>query len=264
MRLTPEFVSKASSHLNCLKERELDFRGLQIPAIENLASHQGSYDTLNITDNSLTVLGNIPLSPRLQAIHAAQNQIISISPSIAPNIPNIVTLILTNNTISSLATLVPLESLKSLRYLSLIGNPVTELEHYREFTVWKVAEGNLHTLDFTRIKDSLRSSAQKLLTDPLTNLPNSLANQLSIPTTTSIPGASLAISQKQAGGAIAMKGGKGRLMTPDEKRRVVEALTKADTADQVRRLERMLAEGLVPDGGIEEAVVGDGDGGAAE
>ncbi len=35
--------------------------GLQIPLIENLASHQGSYDTLNLTDNSLTVLGNIPL-----------------------------------------------------------------------------------------------------------------------------------------------------------------------------------------------------------
>jgi hypothetical protein len=35
--------------------------GLQIPAIENLASHQGTYDTLNLTDNSITSLGNIPL-----------------------------------------------------------------------------------------------------------------------------------------------------------------------------------------------------------
>jgi hypothetical protein len=35
--------------------------GLQIPVIENLASHQGTYDTLNLTDNSITVLGNIPL-----------------------------------------------------------------------------------------------------------------------------------------------------------------------------------------------------------
>jgi hypothetical protein len=35
--------------------------GLAIPVIENLASHQGTYDTLNLTDNSLTVLGNIPL-----------------------------------------------------------------------------------------------------------------------------------------------------------------------------------------------------------
>lgn len=34
--------------------------GMQIPLIENLASHQGTYDTLNFTDNSLVSLGNIP------------------------------------------------------------------------------------------------------------------------------------------------------------------------------------------------------------
>ena len=31
-----------------------------MPVIENLASHQGTYDTLNLSDNSITVLGNIP------------------------------------------------------------------------------------------------------------------------------------------------------------------------------------------------------------
>ena len=49
----------------CSKEagrRQLTiWTGLQIPAIENLASHQGTYDTLNLTDNSITALGNIPL-----------------------------------------------------------------------------------------------------------------------------------------------------------------------------------------------------------
>lgn len=251
MRLTPEFVAKAPSHLNPLKERELELRGLQIPVIENLASHQGSYDTLNLTDNSITVLGNIPLSHRLQAIHAAQNQITTISPSLPPNIPNLVTLVLTNNVITSLATLVPLESLTALRHLVLRGNPVTEHQHYKEFTIWKVAKGNLHTLDFERIKDATRESARKLLTDPLTTLPNSLAHQLSIPTTSSVPGAALSTSIK-AGST--MKSGKGRLMTPDEKRRVVEALTRAQTSEEVRKLERMLADGLVPEGGVDEAV----------
>ena len=37
-------------------------------------------------------------------------------------------------------------------------------------------------------------------------------------------------------------------MTREEKKRVVEALTRAKTADEVRRLERMLAEGLIPEG----------------
>lgn len=39
-------------------------------------------------------------------------------------------------------------------------------------------------------------------------------------------------------------------MTPEEKKRVVEALTEAKTTEEVRKLERMLAEGLVPEGGI--------------
>ena len=46
---------------------------------------------------------------------------------------------LTNNAIASLAALVPLESLIHLKHLSLRGNPVTQHEHYREFTVWKVS-----------------------------------------------------------------------------------------------------------------------------
>lgn len=46
-------------------------------------------------------------------------------------------------------------------------------------------------------------------------------------------------------------------MTPEEKKRVVEALMRAKTAEEVRRLERMLAEGLIPDG---ESVVSDTNG----
>jgi U2 small nuclear ribonucleoprotein A' len=74
-------------------------------------------------------------------------------------------------------------------------------------------------------------------------LPNALAVKLST-STTAVPAGAIAIQSKSAVG----KGGKGRLMTPEEKKRVVEALTRAKTADEVRRLERMLAEGLIPEG----------------
>jgi hypothetical protein len=107
----------------------------------------------------------------------------------------------------------------------------------------QVASGGLRTLDFQRIKESTRQSARKLLVDPETNEPNSLAIQLSTPSTSAIPGSALPIASKAA-----VKGGKGRLMTPDEKKRVVEALTRANTAEEVRKLERMLAEGLIPEG----------------
>lgn len=124
--------------------------------------------------------------------------------------------------------------------------------------IYQVAKGNLHTLDFTRIKDATRTEARKLLTDSSTGLPNDLAQQLSIPSTSTISGAALSTSTKSGAAPIGgvggkAKGGKGRLMTPEEKKRVVEALMRATTTDEVRKLERMLAEGLVPEEGINGA-----------
>ena len=118
-----------------------------------------------------------------------------------------------------------------------------------------MARGNLRTLDYTRIKDAVRDSARKLLTDALTGLPNDLANQLSTSTVSTISGGVLAASTKAGVGPV--KGGKGRLMTPEEKKRVVEALLGAQTTEEVRKLERMLADGLVPEGGLDGSVNGD-------
>lgn len=38
------------------------------------------------------------------------------------------------------------------------------------------------------------------------------------------------------------------MMTPDQKKKVVEALMRANTTEEVRKLERMLAEGTIPEG----------------
>jgi len=125
----------------------------------------------------------------------------------------------------------------------LRGNPVTAHEHYRSFVIWKAARGQLHTLDFERIKDAERAKARELFEDAETGRPNELANKLSI-AAAAAPGTSAMAAKARAAAA----GAKGRLMTPDEKRRVLEALTKAQTAEEVRKLERMLADGLVPEG----------------
>lgn len=134
-----------------------------------------------------------------------------------------------------------------MRYLSLRGNPVTAAEHYREFVIWKVGKGKLHVLDFERVKDSERERAAALFTDS-SGAPNELARKLST-STAGVSGATLAAKAAAAGGV------KGRLMTPEEKKRVVEALTNATTAEEVRKLERMLADGLIPEGGMESVGV---------
>lgn len=127
---------------------------------------------------------------------------------------------------------------------------MAEHEHYRAFVIWKAAKGALHTLDFERIKDAEREAARALFVDESTGAPNALAAKLSIPTTSAVPGATVLVRKEVSTGA----GAKGRLMTPDEKKRVLEALTRAQTADEVRKLERMLADGLIPEGGVDAAV----------
>jgi hypothetical protein len=47
--------------MNPLKERELELRGLAIKTIENLGAFQGGYDCLNLSENALTTLANLPL-----------------------------------------------------------------------------------------------------------------------------------------------------------------------------------------------------------
>lgn len=153
---------------------------------------------------------------------------------------------LTDNSLSSLASLVALSEFKELRYLCLQGNPITTQEHYRAFVIWKVGSGRLHVLDFERIKDAEREAAKALFEE--NGLPNELARKLSTPTTSSVPGATVAVAAKTKGGL------KGRLMTPEEKRRVVAALTAATSSEQVGRLERMLADGLIPEGEVVPAV----------
>jgi hypothetical protein len=117
-----------------------------------------------------------------------------------------------------------------------------------------------------RIKDAERAAARALLLDPETGLANELGMSLAASTAA---GAAVAVAGagREGGGAetLGLGKGKGRLMTPDEKRRVVEALTAAQTAEEVRRLERMLAEGVIPDDAPEaaaEAAEGEGEGAA--
>lgn len=68
--------------------------------------------------------------------------------------PNLTTLILTNNNISELGDLEPLRELKGLKYLSLLGNTVSEKKWYREWLAWRLP--GLRVLDFQRIRDKVR------------------------------------------------------------------------------------------------------------
>lgn len=66
---------------------------------------QDQHDTIDLTDNSITQLANLPLSPRLRTLILANNSIHVIHPSIQQAVPNLSTLILTNNAFAELGDL---------------------------------------------------------------------------------------------------------------------------------------------------------------
>ncbi|KIM28948.1 hypothetical protein M408DRAFT_125638 [Serendipita vermifera MAFF 305830] len=248
MKLTPELIAQSKSSLNPLKERQLDLRGLQIPAIENLGAARDQHDALDLTDNSLTVLSNLPLSRRLKTLHLSNNRIAALSPNLHVSCPNLTTLILTNNNVQQLGDLEPLQHMRYLTYLSLLGNPVRERKYYREWMVWRCKA--LRVLDFIRIRERERAHARTLFLTP-DELETALATQLASTITTSAAKAAAAsiIDEPSAARAAssAGPGGKaGRLMTAEEKARIKAAIAKATSAEEIKALERSLREGWIP------------------
>ena len=119
---------------------------------------QDQHDAIDMTDNSIVVLGNLPLLKRLRTLLLANNRISSISPSLHLSVPNLTTLVLMNNNISELGDLEPLKELKALRYLTLLGNPVRDKKWYREWLAWR--SPGLRVLDFQRIREKVRMDAR--------------------------------------------------------------------------------------------------------
>ena len=83
-------------------------------------------DAIDFVDNDIQVLGNFPLSPRIQTLLLARNRVSSIQPTLSHSIPNLTNLQLDSNNLRELADLDPLGSFPRLTHLVLRDNPVTK------------------------------------------------------------------------------------------------------------------------------------------
>ncbi|TFK30398.1 small nuclear ribonucleo protein polypeptide A [Coprinopsis marcescibilis] len=241
MKLTPELLAQAQSHINAVKERQLDLRGFKIPAIENLGVTRDQQDAIDFTDNAIITLGNLPLLRRLRTLLLANNRIQTISPSIHVSVPNLTQLVLTNNNFCELGDLEPLKELKHLTFLSLIGNPVQEKKWYREWLAFRIP--SLRVLDFQKIRDKERATAKSLFLTA-DKLPTALATTISTTISANTGKLSLTMDEPKAAPVSAKA---GRLMSKEDQEKVRAAIAKATSMEEVRRLERSLREGYVPD-----------------
>ncbi|KAI6184357.1 hypothetical protein M3Y97_00587500 [Aphelenchoides bicaudatus] len=159
VRLTIETITDGYQYINAVKQREISLRDLQIPAIENLGVTKDQFDVIDLTDNNIRKIDNLPLMKRLESILLHNNRIQYIQKDIGEKLPNLKTLALTNNNIAELGDILPLAKCTKLEYLSLMGNPLTHKPHYRAYIINKLP--SVRVLDFRRIKDAERNEAAK-------------------------------------------------------------------------------------------------------
>ncbi|KAL0944454.1 U2 small nuclear ribonucleoprotein A [Colletotrichum truncatum] len=237
MRLTAELIKDSLSYLNPLKERELDLRGHRIPAIENLGV-AGPHDSIDFTDNDIQVLGNFPLSPRISTLLLARNRVASIQASLPNAIPNLKQLVLASNNLSELADLDVLAGFKSLTHLVLVDNPVTKKENYRYWVVWRCP--TVRFLDYQKVKEAEREKARELF--GTAEEPTAAASKIM-----GIKSKTLDIAASNGTGPAPSKLSRIKL-TDKEKERLKEMIKKADSLQEIIRLEKMLTEGTIPAG----------------
>jgi len=247
VRLTAELVLTSPAFVNPLKERELDLRGNKIPKIENLGATEDQYDVLDFSDNDITRLENFPILSRLTTIIINNNRVQTVETDLHTKIPNLETLILTNNRIENLSDVDMFSGLKKLHTLSFLKNPVTRQKHYRLYVIHKIP--SLRVLDFHKIKMKERQEAEALFG-------GESGKTLE---------AELSKKKTFIAGAAAATG-----LTDEQKQKIKELISKAESYEEVQRLDRILASGKLPkevtssstttilEDGIEDGVVGEG------
>jgi U2 small nuclear ribonucleoprotein A' len=126
--------------------------------IENLGITRDEYEVIDLSDNSIVKLDNLPLLKQLTGLYLHNNNIVKIENNLGASVPNLSTLLLNHNKLSTFQVLKPLNSLStSLTHVSLVGNPVTAIQHYRLYMLYLLP--NLQVLDHCKVKQGERDAA---------------------------------------------------------------------------------------------------------
>ena len=146
MRLNADLISKTQQYLNPLNQFYIDLRGYKIPYLENLAATNDQFECIDLTENDITKLEELPKLTRLETLLLANNKVTAIDPDFAERCPKLDSIMLTNNRLCRLEDVDILATCKTLTRLSLLGNLVCNLPNYRLYTVHKIP--SLRVLDF--------------------------------------------------------------------------------------------------------------------
>lgn len=263
MRLTPEVVQQAPQTLNCLGDRELSLRARAIPRIENLALARDAFDTIDLSANMITVLGDgFPPFPRLRTLYLGSNRIERVVTGVADSLPNLRTLILSSNRIATLDDVnVPeLARLRDLEVLCLLDNPVERVPDFRLFLISSLP--TLRMLNFTKVAAAERTAAAKKFASSDADKKRIISNgdhdqaaahkrkrrKLGTPSTEAVKTFVVGNMDDDDGDAEARNGAHDEappVLTEVQAAAVRALISKADSVDEVVRLQTALRDGSV-------------------
>jgi U2 small nuclear ribonucleoprotein A' len=97
VKISADLISRSAQYLNTVKEFQLDLRGYKIIAIENLVATNDQFGCIDLTDNAITKLENLPKLNRLRSLILINNRISKVDPNFGINCPYLENIVLTNN-----------------------------------------------------------------------------------------------------------------------------------------------------------------------
>lgn len=226
MRLTAEVIRSARIFLNPLQEREIDLRGLKIPALENLGALLDQVDVVDLTDNEIEVLENFPKLKRLKWLLLSNNRVSRLREGIEEAIPDLRVLVLANNRVNLMSEIDKIAKFTHLEVLNLMDNPVRNQKHYRLYVIHKIP--SLVILDHDRVRAKEREEAAEMFG--------------------TASGQAFMSKVQQQGEAMKQEvASEGVALTAEQKQVLAVVLAQATTQAEIERLERMLKAGIVPD-----------------
>ncbi|KAJ8759391.1 hypothetical protein K2173_006911 [Erythroxylum novogranatense] len=234
VRLTADLIWKSPHFFNALKEQELDLRGNKIPVIENLGATEDQFDTVDLSDNEIVKLENLPFLNRLGTLLINNNRITRINPNIGEFLPKLHTLVLTNNRLVNLVEIDPLASFPKLQFLSLLDNNITKKPNYRLYVIHKLK--SLRVLDFKKVKSKERDEAKRLFASK-----EAEEEVKKEPVKTFTPG-----EVKNVTEVAEDKQNQKVAPTPEQIIAIKAAIVNSQTLEEVARLEKALNSGQLP------------------
>ncbi|KAG0688230.1 U2 snRNP complex subunit [Pichia californica] len=226
MRLTQSILDQAPSFISPTDSRVLSLRNLNLTSLDAINQLQATdiYSIIDLTKNSITYIQEFPLLLRLNTLNLSNNHIRTVTG--LSKLVNLEILSITHNDISLFADIEEIKNLTLLRSLYLIGNPITNIENYRLWCIWKFPK--LQVLDFQRVKESERKKASEVFDN------NDIDNETHTFSET-LKQQQIVIDSEKVNDTD-----NNRKLTQADKERLESELEAAESLEEIQRIEEIL------------------------